>query len=190
MKKKILPALLFIFFSTAVVAQQSNWKPWIMPEAGIVAGAMHPSVELRITMGMSRTGWQVGAGVGVDGYLEESFPLFMQVRRQLHWRKWHPFVFLGTGYNLRSGTDTFPTWTGNRVLTYHGGLFAEGGLGLAFLVKRKERLFLSLVQSYKRSSVTYQEMIWNGPTPFIRVPSTEIQRMFRVGVRVGWRIGK
>jgi hypothetical protein len=69
-------------------------------------------------------------------------------------------------------------------------MFAEAGIGLAFKVRKKERLFVSLHQSYKRSSSTSQETRWTGPGSVITVPSTEINRMNRVGLRVGWMLGK
>jgi hypothetical protein len=188
--KRRFGLLILLFAVSFVHAQKKEIKIWAMPEAGLVAGALNPAVDFRITSGVRWKKWDFGAGISFDEYKQPSFPLYIQARRQMQWKKWHPFVFGSLGYNYKLGSDTIPTWFGNKVNQYRGGLFAEAGIGLALKVRKKERLFVSLYQTYKRSSATSQEFRWAGPGSTITVPSTEIFRMNRVGLRVGWKLGK
>ena len=189
MKKSLL-----IFFLSGITAfasaQKNKWSPWIMPEAGIVAGALNPAADFRLTTGVRLKQMRLGAGVAFDEYRDHSYPIYLQVSRQMKWRKWNPFVFSSAGYNLRSGTDSMFTWFGQRVETYRGGLYGEVGLGLALKVRKQERLYISFTQSYKRSSSTFLENRWLGPGNLITVPTTEVYRMNRLGIRAGWRFGK
>jgi hypothetical protein len=182
--------LIFLFTVSFVHAQKKESKVWVMPETGLVAGALNPAADFRLTAGIQWKQWNLGMGIAFDEYKHPSYPLFIQARRKMQWRKWHPFVFGSLGYNYKSGSDSVFTWFGNKVIQYRGGMFAEAGIGLALKVSKKERLFISLYQSYKRSSSTSQEFRWAGPGSIITVPSTEIFRMNRVGLRVGWRLGK
>lgn len=184
--------LIFLCISLLTVsqAQKKKLNIWALPEVGLVAGALNPAADLRLTGGVSQGNWRYGVGMAFDEYRQESYPVFLQARRQFHWRKWHPFVFGSAGYNIRSGSDTILTWFSNRVENYRGGVFAEGGLGLSFNIKKKERFSLSFYQSYKRSSTTFQEFRWLGPGNTITVPTTDIFRMNRFGVRIGWKFGK
>jgi hypothetical protein len=183
--------LLILLFSFSFVhAQKKEIKVWAMPEAGLVAGALNPAADFRVTTGIRWKKWDFGMGIAFDEYKVPSNPIYVQARRKMQWRKWHPFVFGSLGYNYKSGSDTVMTWFGNKVNQYRGGLFTEAGIGLALKVRKKERLFISLYQSYKRSSSTSQESRWAGPGSIITVPSTEINRMNRLGIRVGWFFGK
>ena len=183
--------LLILLFSVSFVhAQKKESKVWFMPEAGLVAGALNPAVDFRVTSGIRWRQWDLGMGIAFDEYKVPSNPFYVQARRKMQWRKWHPFVVGSLGYNYKSGSDTIPTWFGSKVIQNRGGMFAEAGIGLAFKVRKKERLFVSLHQSYKRSSSTSQESRWAGLGPIVIVPSTEINRMNRVGIRVGWFFGK
>jgi hypothetical protein len=188
MKRRIF--LLILLFSISFVhAQKKEIKVWAMPEAGFVAGALNPAVDFRITTGIRWQKWDFGAGISFDEYKQPSYPLYIQARRNIQYRKLHPFVFGSIGYNYKSGSDTVFTWFGNKVNIYHGGFFVEAGMGLIFKIRKKERLFVSLYQTYKRSSATSQEFRWAGPGSTMTVPSTEIFRMNRVGIRVGWKLG-
>ena len=161
-----------------------------MPEIGLVAGAMNPAVDLRVTAGIGLKKWDFGAGIGFDEYKQPSYPLFIQARRNLEWGKWHPFVLTSIGYNYKSGSDSLFTWFGNKVQDYRGGLYAEAGLGLVFKIRKKERFHIGLYQSYKQSSTTTQEWVWAGPGSNITVPSTVLHKMYRVSCRIGWKFGR
>lgn len=190
MMKKSLLIFLLSGITASASAQKNKWSPWIMPEAGIVAGALNPAADFRLTTGIRLKQLRLGAGVAFDEYRDYSYPIYLQARWQLKWRKWKPFVFSSAGYNIRSGTDTIFTWFGNRAQTYRGGLYAEAGVGLTLSIRKKERLFISISQSYKRSSSTFQDFRWLGPGNSVTVPATEIYRMNRLGLRIGWLFGK
>lgn len=182
--------LLLIFVWVFTSAQKKMLNVWALPEAGVNAGALSPAADFRFTAGLNLGKLKLGAGVAYDEYRDPSYPVYVQARWQMQWRRWNPFVFSSAGYNLRSGTDSMFTWFGQRVETYRGGLYGEVGLGLALKVRKQERLYISLTQSYKRSSSTFLENRWLGPGNLITVPTTEVYRMNRLGIRAGWRFGK
>lgn len=188
--KKIHFFLVCSFLLSSAYSQQKKITVWAMPEIGLAAGALNPAADFRFNAGIHVKSWDFSAGLAFDEYRDPSYPVFLQARRHFKWRKWHPVLFGSAGYNIRSGTDTIPTWFGNRSETYRGGLFAEAGMGLVLKIRKSERLFLGIYQSYKRSSTTFQEFRWTGPGNVVTVPSTEIQRMHRLGIRAGWLIGK
>ena len=182
--------LILLFTVSFVHAQKKEIKVWAMPEAGLVAGALNPAADFRVTTGIRWEKWDFGMGIAFDEYKYPSYPIYIQARRKMHWGKWHPFVFGSVGYNYKTGSDTVFTWFGSRVQQYHGGLFAEGGLGLVFKMKKTERLYMSFYQSYKRVSSTFEDTRWMGPGNTVTVSTTEVYRMNRMGIRFGWRFGK
>lgn len=163
---------------------------WLLPEAGVNAGALNPAADFRLNAGINLSKLKLGAGIAYDEYRDPSYPVYVQARWQMQWRKWSPFVFSSVGYNIRSGSDSIFTWFGPRVQNYRGGLFGEVGLGLALKVRKQERLYISITQSYKRSSSTFIDNRWLGPGNTVTVPTTEVYKMNRVGLRVGWKLGK
>lgn len=183
-------ALIFGFIVFSASAQKKKSTVWLLPEAGINAGALEPAADFRLTAGLRFEKLSLGAGFAYDDYRDPSFPVFLHARWNMQWRRWKPFVFSSAGYNISSGTDSSFSWFGTRVENYRGGIYGEIGLGLALKVKHKERLYVSISQSYKRSSSTFLDSRWLGPGNLISVPTTEVFRMNRFGIRLGCKIGK
>lgn len=182
--------MIFWGFLFSASAQKKKSTVWFLPEAGVNAGALEPAADFRLTAGMRFEKLSLGAGFAYDEYRDPSYPVYLQARWNMQWRRWKPFVFSSAGYNFRSGSDSSFTWFGNRVETYRGGLYGEIGLGLALKLKKKERLYISISQSYKRSSSTFLDTRWLGPGDLISIPTTSVYKMNRLGIRVGWKLGK
>jgi len=171
-------------------AQQKNWKPWLVPEAGIMVGSYTLDRDFRLNAGIEKKGLMLGMGAALDYYRFESYPVYFQARKTVQFRKVNLFVMSSWGYNVKSGTVVEPSWWGGRTTTkkYSGGVYGEIGGGNIIRIRKKERLQFSVSWVMKAVEESFQSEIWN---PVNQSPRTitNLNRytMNRTALRIGWK---
>jgi len=171
-------------------AQQKHWKPWLIPEAGIMLGSTTLDRDFRLNTGVEKKGLLLGLGAAVDYYRFESYPVYFQARKTFKFRKVNLFVMSSWGYNIKSGSVAEFSWWGGRTITkqYSGGVYGEIGGGNIIRIRKKERLQLSVSWVMKAVEESFQSEIWN---PVNQSPRTitNLNRytMNRTALRVGWK---
>jgi len=182
--------LLALLGSSAVKAQQKKWKPWVLPEAGILVGSYTLDRDVRLNAGIEKKGIMLGLGAAVDYYRFESHPVYFQARKAFDFRKVNLFVMSSWGYNLKSGTVDEFSWWGGRTITkkYSGGVYGEIGGGNMIRIRKKERLQISVSWVMKAVDESFQSEIWNPVNQSPRI-ITNLNRytMHRTALRVGWK---
>ncbi len=179
--------------SSAVKAQQTKWKPWVLPEAGKLIAASDFSTDYRLNAGLEKKGLMLGLGGALDQYRFQSYPVYVQARKAFVFRKVNGTVFSSMGYNLKSGTETISNWTGwwrpsTRDVTYSGGAYAELGLAHAVKIRKKQRLHLSVSWVMKSLQESYPSEIWNPTDQVSRTITNQVRyNMHRTALRVGWK---
>ena len=185
--------ILAMLGSGAVKAQQNNWKPWVLPEAGKLIAAADFSTDYRLHLGLEKKGLMLGLGGAIDQYGFQSYPVYLQARKSLVFRKVNGFLFSSLGYNLKSGTETVSNWSGwwlpsTKEVSYRGGAYAELGLGHVVKILKKQRLHLSVSWVMKSVEESYASSIWN---PADQIPKTITNsvkyNLHRTALRVGWK---
>ena len=176
--------------SNPVKAQQKHWKPWLVPEAGILVGSYTLDRDFRLNTGIEKKGIMLGMGAAVDYYRFKSYPVYFQARKTFEFRKVNLFVMSSLGYNFKSGTVAEFSWWGGRTITkqYSGGVYGEIGGGNIIRIRKKERLQLSVSWVKKAVDESFQSDIWN---PVNQSPRTitNLNRytMNRTALRIGWK---
>ena len=176
--------------SGQVKAQQKQWKPWLVPEAGILIGSYMLDGDFRLNAGIDKKGLMLGMGAAVDYYRFESYPVYFQARKAFDFRKVNLFVMSSWGYNVKSGSVAEPSWWGGRTITkkYSGGIYGEIGGGNMIRIRKKERLQVSVSWVMKAVEESFQSEIWN---PVNQSPRTitNLNRytMNRTALRIGWK---
>lgn len=195
MTKKLIGFFFFLALlgNSAVHAQQKKWKPWVLPEAGMLIGSSALSTDYRFNVGLEKKGLMLGLGGAMDQYRFQSYPVYFQARKAFEFRKVDGFIFSSLGYNLKSGTETISNWNGwwrpsTMEVSYRGGAYAELGAGHVVKIRKKQRLHLSLSWLMKSVEKSYPSSIWN---PVDQVQRTITNRvsytMHRTSLRVGWK---
>lgn len=192
-KKRIGFFFFLALLGNSVQAQQKKWKPWVLPEAGILIGSSALSTDYRLNVGLEKKSFMLGLGGAVDQYRFQSYPVYLQARKAFVFRKVTGAVFSSLGYNLKSGTETMDNWNGwwrpsTMEVSYRGGAYAELGLAHAVKVRKKQRLHFSVSWLMKSVEESYPSRIWN---PVDQVQRTITNRvsytMHRTALRVGWK---
>jgi hypothetical protein len=190
--KRIQFFLLLALLGSATINAQTNkhWKPWLVPEAGILLGSYTLDRDVRLNAGVEKKGIMLGLGAAVDYYRFESYPVYFQARKAFDFRKVNLFVMSSWGYNVKSGTVAEPSWWGGRTITkkYSGGIYGEIGGGNMIRIRKKERLQVSVSWVMKAVEESFQSEIWN---PVNQSPRTitNLNRytMNRTALRIGWK---
>ena len=184
--------MLLAMLGSGTINAQTNklWKPWLVPEAGILVGSYMLDRDVRLNAGIEKKGIMLGLGAAVDYYRFESYPVYFQARKAFDFRKVNLFVMSSWGYNLKSGTVDELSWWGGRTITkkYSGGVYGEIGGGNMIRIRKKERLQVSVSWVMKAVEESFQSEIWN---PVNQSPRTitNLNRytMNRTALRIGWK---
>lgn len=184
--------MLLAMLGSGTIKAQTNklWKPWLVPEAGILVGSYTLDRDIRLNTGIEKKGIMLGLGAAVDYYRFESYPVYFQARKAFDFRKVNLFVISSWGYNVKSGSVAEPSWWGGRTITkkYSGGVYGEIGGGNMIRIRKKERLQVSVSWVMKAVEESFQSEIWN---PVNQSPRTitNLNRytMNRTALRIGWK---
>lgn len=184
--------MLLAMLGSGTINAQTNklWKPWLVPEAGILVGSYTLDRDVRLNAGIEKKGIMLGLGAAVDYYRFESYPVYFQARKAFDFRKVNLFVMSSWGYNVKSGNVAETSWWGGRTITkkYSGGVYGEIGGGNMIRIRKKERLQISVSWVMKAVEESFQSEIWN---PVNQSPRTitNLNRytMNRTALRIGWK---
>jgi len=192
MTKKLIgfSLVLAMLGSNPVNAQQKNWKPWLIPEAGILVGSASLDGDFRLNTGIEKKGLMLGLGSAVDYYRFKSYPVYFQARKTVEFRKVNLFVMSSWGYNIKSGTISIPSWWGGQAISkqYSGGLYGEIGGGNMIRIRKKERLQVSVSWVMKTVGESFQTEIWNPVNQSARTINNQVRySMNRTALRIGWK---
>lgn len=95
---------------------------------------------------------KAGIGVGYDGYREQSFPVYADLRRLLPGSQ-HIFAYTRAGHNFtNSDTRYLPHSSGSEK--WKGGLYFDAGLGYQFYITGRHKLNLGAGYNFKRMQLT------------------------------------
>jgi hypothetical protein len=162
--------VLIILIVSSSVFGQSQWKPWVVAEGGTLWGGYEFTGDVRLQGGMKTNGWLIGAGAAYDPYRYRTMPIYVQGRKMFTQGSIKPFILASIGASLEMEKDqeqpveTTPIW-GRWIAPayqYSNGMYAEGGLGLAFRAKKRIGFNLSLSYTYKSLEETYNDNTWTG----------------------------
>ena len=176
--------------SGPVKAQQKQWKPWLVPEAGIQVGSAALDRDFRLNTGIEKKGLMLGLGTSVDYYRFKSYPVYFQARKAIEFRKVNLFVMSSWGYNVKSGSVAVPSWWGGPSIArqYSGGVYGEIGGGNMIRIRKKERLQVSVSWVMKAVEESFQSEIWNPVSQSPRTITNEVRyTMNRTALRIGWK---
>ncbi len=142
----------------AVMADaQSNVTYTTTVEAGLIKGSNDKSGVYFFTNGISYKNITAGIGVGIDGYVYCSVPLFLDVKKQFGHHKIKPFVGASAGINIQYLTteqkNSYNPFYQNPG--FNNGFFTKASVGVSMPVYHKLRMFVNAGYSYKTTSVTY-----------------------------------
>ena len=185
-----LSLVLALLGSNSIKAQQKQWKPWLVPEAGILLGSYTLDRDFRLNAGIEKKGLMLGLGAAVDYYRFKSNPVYFQTRKTFEFRKVKGFVMSSWGYNLKSGTVATVDWWGGRTITkqYSGGGYGEVGGGNIIRIRKKERLQFSVSWVMKAVEESFESEIWNPVSQSSRTVTNQVKyRMNRTVLRLGWK---
>jgi len=185
-----LSLVLALLGSNSIKAQQKQWKPWLVPEAGILVGSYTLDRDFRLNTGIEKKGLMLGLGAAVDYYRFESYPVYFQARKAIEFRKVNLFVMSSWGYNVKSGSVAAPSWWGGPAITkqYSGGVYGEIGGGNMIRIRKKERLQFSVSWVMKAVEESFQSEIWNPVSQSPRTVTNQVRyTMNRTALRIGWK---
>ena len=131
-------------------------------QVGVLNGSKGAFLTLQTINGIKYKTWFAGVGAGVDGYFRASFPVFLDVRKDLLKKRETPFLYADVGYHfLRDTKDQINQWYEN---TYNNGsMYTDVGIGYRFGFFAKGHWVISAGYSYKY--VKYlNKYLWECPT--------------------------
>lgn len=177
--KKLLTFCLFIsicFFASAQKSQGKHLRFSSINQFGLLNGEAGSSYDVTSINGVAIGRWTSGVGVGIDGYVNRSIPVFAAIRREFGNRRNVPFVYADAGLNY--------TWLNQVQKEQKGlpydtepGLYAGGGVGVKMKTNSGFAVLMSAGYSYKQSKETVPQQFWWIRPPF---PTEEGQQVDRL----------
>lgn len=162
----------------------------IITSVGAIAGQSPAKLSGQVSGGFVNENFFTGIGVGFDGYLFNSIPLFADVRMNFGKRRL-AFVYLNPGFNFPlKQNGAINTWTIKNKFT--GGLYTDAGIGNKVVIGKKTKLLFCAGYSFKqvRNDITYSYFIWDDFYPSSQETSHYHYNLGRVVVKLGIEIGK
>lgn len=108
-------------------------------QIGLLAGETEKSFQIQTINGLRYRTWMVGAGVGIDGYLYPSIPLFLQIRKEFNLKSNVFFIYNDIGLNYAMISSDQKSFRG--AGGYDPGVYYDGGIGYKVLIKKQALLF-------------------------------------------------
>lgn len=162
---KIIALTLLMVLSCSLAAQQkdtagSGLQFSSVLLGGVLAGQSGMNGLVQTINGIQYRKTGIGAGVGLDYYLERTVPVFLDVRRDLFNSRKTPFAYADGGYHFAWVKDDHLFESDQK-----GGWFYEAGVGYKFPFIRKSQWLLSAGYSHKPYSKRVDVMPWSSVWP-------------------------
>lgn len=147
MLKKFFFLLVVLIMSVSFcTAQLQKFRYSGIINAGAVFGSNPTQLQVQTIHGVKSGTWSAGAGVSVDDYFLQSFPVFIDIRKDIFKTTPNsPFVYAEGGVNL-VGKDVDE---GYERTDNSAGVFYEGGIGYKTGLSSRTAFNISAGYSYK-----------------------------------------
>lgn len=185
----LLFLLLSIVGASSAQRKTSGVKFHSINNLSFLNGQNEVSAGLQSINGFQKGKWFVGAGLGLDYYIQRSVPVFADLRYEFGKDKNKFFVYADGGINFSWVEETYNDgpvfiWENPNSSKSYNGVYTDAGMGYLISMKKSGGLVLSIGHSHKtsREDVTYID--WR-----TQQPTTDIYRykFNRVVVKVGWK---
>ncbi|OQP54652.1 hypothetical protein A4H97_22065 [Niastella yeongjuensis] len=155
-------------------------------QLGTVGGRWGIGPLVQSVNGVRYKTWFAGIGVGIDGYKRGSFPVFLDVRKDLFSKSLTPFIYADAGLH-------FP---GKKIVSdnqwfeseYSTGFYSDAGIGYKLGGSRPGRgAIVSAGYSYKYIEREYrykQSACVNCTTSY----TTYNSYLHRISIKIGWQL--
>ena len=155
-------AFLVIILLTAAnfcIAQLQPVRYSGMINTGAVFGSNNTKLQVQTIHGIRSGAWAIGAGVAIDDYFLQSFPVFIDLRRDIFDTKSGPFVYAEGGINL-VGKDHENNY---EKIDNKAGAFYEGGIGYKIGLNGQLAFNIAAGYSYKGYKDEMSGSMWYVP---------------------------
>lgn len=156
-------------------------------QAGALAGVKGTEALIQTVNGIRLHTWFIGVGIGLDHYSIKSYPLFLDVRKDLSRKLSTPFVYADAGINMPAKRKVQENrWYEN---DYSNGFYSDAGVGYKIAMGRISKLLITSGYSYKRTEHDYKYVPDFGCdlVPCFQSYMTYISYLHRFSIKVGWQ---
>jgi hypothetical protein len=156
-------------------------------QLGILAGSWGAGPLLQSVNGFRYKTWFAGVGVGVDIYKRGTFPVFLDVRKDILNARNTPFIYGEAGTHFPDKKMVSENqWYESE---YASGFYFDAGIGYRVGKKSKSGFLASAGYSYKYVT---RVMLYKGPCGFAgcdnRMDSYYKYYLHRISIKVGWQL--
>jgi len=188
--------LITLFFLLATIGLQAQQKPTEKKKAcgcsftsvnqiGLLAGEKGESFQVQTINGLRYRTWMVGAGVGIDGYLYRSIPLFFQLRKEFNLKSNAFFIYNDIGLNYPWISSNQKVFRDER--DYDPGVYYDGGIGYKLLLKKQALVFSGgfSLKEFKDNRSSFSCPFFGPCNEQVDVYSYSLRRLsFKLGIQL------
>lgn len=133
-------------------------------QIGIAQGENHNGLVLQSTAGVQKGTWFAGVGLGYDGYVYKSLPLFGEVRK--FWGQKQVFYIYGSsGYNFSISDKPTDDLNYYKSYDFSGGVYTNFGVGFSEPISKKTSVLFSVGHTYKKLHADMFNYVCNTCSP-------------------------
>ena len=160
MKQLLFTALLILALGNDITAQE-RLRFSSINQVGILKGNSDQTYQLQTINGVSYRTWFAGIGVGMEEYYLKTFPLFIEVRRDLFSKRATPFIYADLGVSFPSDSEEKTAWQRSE---YKKGMYYDCGIGYSIPIKGSLSFNFSAGYSLKETHESrYYHAFWDFP---------------------------
>ena len=147
---------------------------------GILVGKSPAAFTAQTVNGLQFKKWFAGVGFGIDNYSMKTLPLFVDVKREFTFKKAKFFLYADAGSHFVT--------TKNKVeresYSYNtrGKLYLDAGLGFKISTSKKNSIFLTAGNSFKK--ITQTESLTNPSYPS---KNETVYKLSTISFRLGYQ---
>ncbi len=176
--------VLSIFSFHSLSAQDSTLRFQSIIQSGIAVGENHNGFVLQAVNGIKKDRWFAGIGLGYDGYMNNTFPLFSDFRFDIG-SKHEAFVYGSLGYNFPFKNKPDKSLGSYDHYQFSGGIYTAAGIGFEGQIFKNRNIFFTIGHSFKKLKAD----MWYTPCAECDAPPTDKYRFsygrleFKTGIR-------
>lgn len=159
LKRNTFLVVVFLTAANFCIAQLQPVRYSGMLNTGAVFGSNNTKLQVQTIHGIRSGAWALGAGVAIDDYFLQSFPVFIDLRRDIFKTKSSPFVYGEGGINI-VGKDHENNY---EKIDNKAGVFYEGGIGYKIGLNGQLAFNIAAGYSYKGYKDEKSGSMWHIP---------------------------